>query len=444
MLDKFNEMYIELSNVNSTLDKLEILKKYPENKELLFYVYHPLYVYGVTSKNLIKNKDLPLDEYIHAHIIFLLDKLKDRKLTGHKAIIAVNSFIDINPKYEDLIYKIIDRNLKVGIGSTEINKVWKGLIPEFSLQLAKSYVSKEEAEENPKKKATKVDFIKDRHYSSRKMNGLRCTIICDEKGEPTCYSRTGKEFLTLDVLKDAIRKLSTGHTANMVFDGELCIIDENGMEDFKAIMKVYNKKNYTIPNPHYKLFDYLTIEEFQKKKGLKEDIFSKRLLSLLNLNEFHFDKKFMSVLSQAPVLNQEHFEILRETANQSGWEGIVIRKDIPYQGKRSKDMLKVKKFHDAEFEVVSIEETVKGMLNEKGIMQDQKCMRRANIMFKGYKVGVGSGWSDEERVRYYKNPETLIGKTITVRYHDESVNDKGEPSLEFPTLKYIYENGRDV
>jgi len=172
--------------------------------------------------------------------------------------------------------------------------------------------------------------------------------------------------------------------------------------------------------------------------------FSKRLLSLLNLNEFYFDKEYMSVLFQAPVVNQKHFEILRETANQSGWEGIVIRKDIPYQGKRSKDMLKVKKFHDAEFEVVSIEETVKGMLNEKGIMQDQKCMKRANIMFKGYKVGVGSGWSDEERVRYYNHPETLIGKTITVRYHDESVNDKGEPSLEFPTLKCIYENGRDV
>jgi len=277
MLDKFNEMYIELSSVNSTLEKLEILRKYPENKKLLFYIYHPLYVYGVTSKNLIKNRDLELNETWHWKLNALLDDLRDRKLTGHKAIVAVNTYIYQWSEYEDLIYKIIDRNLKVGIGSTEINKVWKGLIPEFSLQLAKSYVSEAEAEDSPKKKATIVDFIKDIYYASRKMNGLRCTTICDGKGEPTCYSRTGKEFLTFNVLKDAIRKLPLGHTKNMVFDGELCIIDENGMEDFKAIMKVYNKKNYTIPNLHYKLFDYLTIEEFENKKGKKEDVFYKKI-----------------------------------------------------------------------------------------------------------------------------------------------------------------------
>jgi DNA ligase 1 len=41
-------------------------------------------------------------------------------------------------------------------------------------------------------------------------------------------------------------------------------------------------------------------------------------------------------------------------SNQEGWEGIMLRKDIGYEGKRSKNLLKVKKFYDAEYEVVRL------------------------------------------------------------------------------------------
>jgi ATP-dependent DNA ligase len=43
----------------------------------------------------------------------------------------------------------------------------------------------------------------------------------------------------------------------MVFDGEVCIVDENGVEDFQGIMKEIKRKDHTIKNPKYKVFDYL-------------------------------------------------------------------------------------------------------------------------------------------------------------------------------------------
>ena len=34
------------------------------------------------------------------------------------------------------------------------------------------------------------------------------------------------------------------------------------------------------------------------------------------------------------------------------WEGFMLRKETGYEGKRNKNLLKVKKFYDAEYEVI--------------------------------------------------------------------------------------------
>ena len=63
------------------------------------------------------------------------------------------------------------------------------------------------------------------------------------------------------------------------------------------------------------------------------------------------------------------------------------------------------------------------------------------IEHKGYKVKVGSGFTQEQRLKYTQEP--IIGKTITVQYFEETKNDKVGISLRFPTVKHIYENKRD-
>ena len=63
------------------------------------------------------------------------------------------------------------------------------------------------------------------------------------------------------------------------------------------------------------------------------------------------------------------------------------------------------------------------------------------IEHKGHKVKVGSGFSQEQRLQYVDG--SIVGKTITVQYFEETANDKGGISLRFPTVKHIYENERD-
>lgn len=60
------------------------------------------------------------------------------------------------------------------------------------------------------------------------------------------------------------------------------------------------------------------------------------------------------------------------------------------------------------------------------------------VKHKGYNVRVGSGFSIEQRQEFYKNPNKILGKIITVQYFAESSNQDGGISLRFPTFKILH------
>ena len=147
---------------------------------------------------------------------------------------------------------------------------------------------------------------------------------------------------------------------------------------------------------------------------------------------------------QQRKVTEETFASLQEDVEKYGWEGLILRHDVSYEGKRTKNLLKVKKFFDAEYKVIGIENDTM-TFSEKGKGQiTYETMKSVLIKHKGQTVNVGSGWSREQRDLYYKSPEKIIGKTITVQYFEETTNKQGTISLRFPTVKFVYENGRSV
>ena len=131
-----------------------------------------------------------------------------------------------------------------------------------------------------------------------------------------------------------------------------------------------------------------------------------------------------------------------ETVKEEGWEGLMLRKNTTYKGKRSKDVLKVKKFHDAEYTVVDIENAINRVIvDEKEV--EEMMMKKVVIEHKGNRVSVGSGFSHEQRRHYFLNPNDIVGKQICVQYFEETLNEKGTNSLRFPTVKAVYETKRN-
>jgi len=418
----------EMKATSSGNDKKVIIEKYLQNEfvaKALIYENSPFMQFNVTSKSILKNPELTGGVIYNKVSIFdVLDILEERKLTGHQAIMMVNSFINNNIEYKELILNLIDKDLQTRAGASLINKVKPNHIPEFDVALAQKY------------EPEYCDFEKEVWYASRKLDGCRCVVIVDEKGNATAWSRQGKQFEVLDNVLTDIKKLGL---TNIVFDGEICIVDENGNENFNDVMKVIRKKDYTIPNPKYIMFDMLTLDEFNSKTS--ERILSKRLTDLYNLKSQL--SSTLDILEQEQCVTNEVFGIWQKEAKDNNWEGFMLRKDCQYEGKRSKNLLKVKKFFDDEYIVKGIETGPFRILTD-GIEHTEEVLSNVIIEHKGYEVSIGSGFSFEERRKYYKNPELLIGKEITVQYFEETTNKQGTVSLRFPTIKHIYDNGRNT
>ncbi|MBT4208530.1 hypothetical protein HOE22_09335 [Candidatus Woesearchaeota archaeon] len=420
ILSELKDMTIELNSTNSKNDKIDILSKYPTLKNVLLYTYDPYRMFGVSPKNLQKNSHL--FENTITDLFELLDMLSNREITGHKAISVTNGFIKTYSEYKELIYNILEKNLKTRTDAKVINKVFPGLIPTFDVALAHKYEDH----------AHKINWDTEDWYWTRKLDGVR-VITRKENGVVTFYSRKGKEFHTLSKVKTALENMRFN---NFVLDGEMCIVDDNGNEDFTAVVSQIRKKDYTIENPKYIVFDCLTLDEFDSKKS---DVTLTERMPWNDLGvSTYIERLEMTLIKNGEA---EIIELL-DMANDKGWEGIMVRRDYEYEGKRTRNLLKVKKMFDAEYKVIRVETGPFRIISkETGLEETIETLTNVIIEHKGEVVSVGSGFSLDQRHRYYNDNNLILGKEITVQYFEESTDKTGKISLRFPTVKHVFEDG---
>jgi len=133
-----------LNESNSRKHKITTLKSFSQCQRALSYIYNPHQKFNITAKNCIKLKDKlsSTDAPSDSDLFAFLDKLVDGSLSGHDAIIEVSKWINKYPEHEDLIYRIVDKDLKCSMGVSVINSAFPDLIPEFKVALADKYNDK--------------------------------------------------------------------------------------------------------------------------------------------------------------------------------------------------------------------------------------------------------------------------------------------------------------
>ena len=424
-MKELQEFIDEMRSTSSATDKIAIITRSSAFiHKVLEATYNPYKQYHVTSKTCIKNSHLCETYLGYPSVLFeVLDKLTNREVTGHNAIKLVNGFND------NLIYKIIDKDLDIRVGASTINKAVPGLIPTFKVALAQEYKGKCNWD--------------DEWYVSRKLDGVRCIARVDSEGNCLLFSRTGKEFTTLNKVKEAIE--DTG-IISTTFDGEICLVDEDGNEDFQGVMKQLRRKDHQIKNPAYMVFDMLRNDEFDSGKGTEPLI--TRLLKCRswvrnNLDNAMIEGKndILRFTDQTLITGEDHFEHWKNIECKDNWEGLMLRKNCGYEGKRTKNLVKVKKFHDAEYEVLGWDNDTHEVVRN-GKSESMTMLAQVWIEHKGHIVKVGSGFTQEQRLEYMDG--SILGKVITVQYFEETKNDKGGISLRFPTVKVIHGDKREV
>lgn len=401
-MDNIIEILRQLEITTSHNQKAAILLQHKDNdtfKSLLEYVYSPFKIYGIGKKTF--RKAVPSEEF---HSIFdLLDYLLENNTGSEVVKDRVNAFLAAQPPENiDWYKRIILKNLRVGIQSSTINGIYPGLIPVFNCQLANPLTNKHPSE----------------ILIEPKFDGIRNLSVGN-----SLFTRSGKlltGFNEIEKQLEILRKITGGM---YVFDGELM------GRDFTATQELTfaHLENKTGVNLH--IFDCILLDKF--KSGRDDTPLSIRKNTLKDIICSAPDIpniKLVTTMYSGPY-NQQTIDTIHRAIVSQGYEGSMI-KDLhsPYECKRTRTWLKRKDFIAGEFTVV-------GMFEGDGRLTGT--LGGVIIDYKGYTVRVGSGITDEQRISFWNNPESIIGKVITVQAQGESQDKDSNLSLRFPVFKHI-------
>ena len=405
---------IDIQNASGLNRKKELLSWQKDNdtlKDILYFVFNPYIRTGIGWTKLKKIKNPEYMEIEPGHTIQGMFTYLLHNNTGRdRDIMYVWNYIDAmtkgeiqQEKFKEVLGSIFTKNLKLGISTTSIHKIWPNLIPGFGVQLACKW------QDNLEYLRGKEVFI------TEKLDGNRCFAQV-KNHKCTFYSRSGREIEGLDNVADELSRLVDGW-----YDGELIA------KTFNETQQIVRKKG-TKGNLVFNIFDYLRNEEVEKQEGIF--IYRYRRSELTGI--FYGIEKFQNV-KLVPVIWHGTFneDVVLKTLDQytsQGSEGIMLNLDTPYQFNRTADLLKVKKMYTLDLEIIGMSEGNGEFSNSCGALI---------VNYKGFPVGVGSGISKEERFMFWNNKDQYIGRVIEVQAFEQSENKDGSLSLRFPVYKRV-------
>ena len=394
--------------------KEEILKQ-ALNDPVLDKEFFPLVQIGLNKlitfgiKN-ITNKEGSGSGLTKEVFLIVLQKLKNRKLTGHAALNAVEGLKQqaTEDEWNFWYSRLLLKDLRCGVSEKTINKVVpkKHKIPVFSCMLAT------DSEGHLKKLGKEI-------YIEPKLDGVRAIVGCGQMDEGAIFSRNGQHLKNFPLISRAL----VFDTPNFWLDGE--IVSGN----FQKTMKGLRRKDVKDDEAVFHVFDGPLADDFFDRDDVSSSPKLKerraRLDTFLPDSEFVKKVPFEIVSSWETQLPQ----IMRKYVKQ-GYEGIMLKNpDGIYEKKRSTFWLKMKPFIEVTLKVVGVEEGTGKNVGRLGAFICSGKDEGKKIITK-----VGSGLTDELRADIWKNQEDVLGQLIEIRADALSQNEDspGVYSLRFP------------
>ena len=419
-LDNTLEVVEQLRNTGSTKEKGNILKANVNDETLqkvLTYTYDSFSKYGISEE--VYN-DIPLVEIEIKGSPFAMFEELSKSNINDSLRLRTKAYIEkvVPEQYRELIKGILFKDLKLGVNAKSINKVWKGLIPTFDVQLAESF-SKKQPKEN------------EYFYLTTKLDGFRSVLIPNEDGSYTYYTRKGEVYEGIDHLDHEVDLISGG---KYVLDGELIARNDDNLtsgELYKVTSKIARKKGKTAEKARleFHVFDIVEVNEFKQGRG--EATYHQRRALLDNLFEHHKDE--LNSLKKVEVLyqgtDQSMIPTITKELEEQGYEGTMINiGSAKYECKRHSGVLKVKSFKTGDFYVKSVFEGTGRLAGKLGGITIQY-LHNGEL----HECDLGTGFVDSERELYWNNPELIVGKVVECQYFEVSQNANGGIGLRFPS-----------
>ena len=408
------KIFKQIQETSSTNDKKAIIAANKDNelfKKCLVFLLDGNINTGISNKKINKKVE-PSSElapyYLCMNSTFeeVMDYLNKNNTGTDVDIYEIQCFLDGHEEDREFYEQMITKSFKLGADKKVINACIPNLIPTFDVQLGTSI---------EKVKLSRNEKI----FISRKLNGTRCAFVGDR-----CMTRQNKEYKGLDHIVADLQKLVGKDT---FVDGELLYKNKEGLSDSEAFQKGTGIAMSKGDKSDLKLviFDMFPLDEFWS--GKSKESYSNRKKQIVELGE---KIKILGTdnleIVQMCYEGHDHSEIWKwlDYAEQNDWEGVILNLDAPYECKRTKNLIKVKKFKEIDLRCININIATTGKY--KGVMGSITCKYGDST------VDVGSGFNDEKRIYYTDNPKEIIDHIISIKYKEETINKNGGKSLQFP------------
>lgn len=264
-----------------------------------------------------------------------------------------------------------------------------------------------------------------------KLDGIRC--IASAAG---LFSRQGKRIFGVPHIEEQLGPVFDANP-DLTIDGEL--YNHELRDDFNTITSVVRKQPPTGKKAARNPGDY----EAQLQRAAT--LIQYHVYDAPSFQEGYLDRMGQLGMVMAPfgptltaikevpyeiALSVEAIESLYGRWVDLGYEGQMIRLNLPYEQKRSKTLLKHKSFVDDEFTLVDIQE---GLGNWAGYGKKIVCR-----LPDGREFGAGVKGNQEFTKGLLDRRENLIGGQVTVRYF--ALTPDGVP--RFPVAVDFHAEGR--
>lgn len=434
--------------------KMDILRKYTDNetlKEVLYKACSKRIKFYIKQIPEYTNLDLTPERggYTLEQILVKIEAFSNKEITGNAGIEYLKKLLQNTTENNAYILeRIIGKDLKIGMGTSNINKVFPKLIEKTPYMGAKSF-SEKLAKAIFEKAKLIIESISNKPIavSQVKMDGRYCNAIIDNR-ETDLVSRQGETTFVGDA--DFLKELSLIED-NVVINGELTvdgldrytangivasIVDIEGKRESRgekatekkivAFEKKHGSYSEAISKIRFTVWDIIDLDEYHEKKSSTP--YHERLDRLTNLIN-SLDCKMVSLVETEYVTSYKEAMKHFQDSLERGLEGTILKSlDDGWKDGKPNWQVKMKLEMNLDLKIVGFNYGTKGTKNENVISTlqvESSC---------GQLKTNPSGMKEDMMKFVTENQDNLLGTVVEIRCCGLSQDKEGNWSTLHPSV----------
>ena len=427
-MTRITQLLADLNATTKRLEKVTIVKAFVETAKpaevlLVRHALDPMYLTGVKAVDLKSERLIPsTSDWDAEKILDRYESIAHESSRNTKNAMITEVLEHLSAPDAETFARLLVKDVSGGLGISTWNAaVPESPIAEYPCLLVSAYSDKI---------VDKLFKENEVLLCQEKCDGMRFNAVIHD-GQVELFGRSGKP-ITIDPESPLIQsflKVADSDFAPCVIDGELLCQKDGRILDRKTGNGILNKAVRGTITPEEsevvvaRVWDVIDFEDFKVAKSnkpysarfgrLTEIVHDAELTPTVQVVSTWFVKSINEV--------RDHFDAVIK----AGGEGVIVKSlKMVWKDTRSRDAVKFKAELDCDLRIVDILPSKEGGKYD-GFMGSILCESEDGKV----RVGVGTGFSDEERAWFMTHKDYVIGKVMTVGYNAR-ITDKNRDGVD--------------